>query len=126
MPTVEKLSVALTPEMADWVGKAVKSGEYASASEVIRDALRGWKRERKPENERMPASVKRGLKESADGKSVYRGSFAKYVKNKNYFPAVAWSNAFSRSVASGVSPVCRPLRPIMRHRYSFFGQPWAS
>jgi antitoxin ParD1/3/4 len=40
---VEKMSVALTPEMAAAVRHAVESGEYASASEVIREALRLWK-----------------------------------------------------------------------------------
>mgnify|MGYP001604329124 FL=1 len=40
MSTVEKLSIALTPEMAKEVRTAVDSGEYASSSEVIRDALR--------------------------------------------------------------------------------------
>jgi putative addiction module CopG family antidote len=75
-PTVEKLSIALPPEMANWVRKAVKSGEYASASEVIRDALREWKRER----ELVLSSIKQGLKESAEGKRVYRGSFARYAK----------------------------------------------
>jgi len=35
MPTVEKLSIALPPEMADLLHEAVKSGEYASASEVF-------------------------------------------------------------------------------------------
>jgi antitoxin ParD1/3/4 len=40
---VEKMSVALTPEMAAAVRQAVESGEYASASEVIREALRLWK-----------------------------------------------------------------------------------
>ncbi len=49
MPTVEKLSIALPPEMADLLHEAVKSGEYASASEVVRDALRAWKRQRKLE-----------------------------------------------------------------------------
>jgi antitoxin ParD1/3/4 len=39
---VEKMSVALTPEMAAAVRHAVASGEYASASEVIREALRLW------------------------------------------------------------------------------------
>jgi len=62
--------------MANWVRKAVKSGEYASASEVIRDALREWKRER----ELVLSSIKQGLKESAEGKRVYRGSFARYAK----------------------------------------------
>lgn len=46
MPNVEKLSVALTPEMAALVRKAVESGEYASSSEVIREALREWNRKR--------------------------------------------------------------------------------
>lgn len=47
MPTtVEKLSIALPPEMAALVREAVEGGEYASSSEVIRDALRAWKRKR--------------------------------------------------------------------------------
>ena len=43
MQNVEKMSVALTPEMAAAVRHAVASGEYASASEVIREALRLWR-----------------------------------------------------------------------------------
>ena len=42
-----KVSVALTPEMAELVQQAVASGEYASGSEVIREALREWKMRRK-------------------------------------------------------------------------------
>ncbi len=33
------------------------------------------------ENPQALASVKQGLRESAEGKSVYRGSFAKYAKD---------------------------------------------
>ena len=39
---IEKLSVALTPEMLAAVRAAVESGDYASTSEVIRAALRDW------------------------------------------------------------------------------------
>ena len=46
MATVEKLSIALTPEFAADVRQAVATGEYASTSEVIRDALRAWKQVR--------------------------------------------------------------------------------
>jgi len=46
MATVEKFSIALTPELANDVRTAVKNGEYASSSEVIRDALRDWRRKR--------------------------------------------------------------------------------
>jgi antitoxin ParD1/3/4 len=49
MPTVEKISVALPPEMVAVVKDAVASGEYSSASEVIREALRAWKFKRKVE-----------------------------------------------------------------------------
>lgn len=43
MPNVAKMSVTLTEDMASMLGNAVKSGEYASTSEVIREALREWK-----------------------------------------------------------------------------------
>ena len=46
MAHVEKLSIALTPEMATVVRQCVESGEYASSSEVIREALRDWKQKR--------------------------------------------------------------------------------
>jgi len=42
MPTAEKISIALPPEMVHIVRSAVATGEYASSSEVIRDALRDW------------------------------------------------------------------------------------
>lgn len=47
MANVEKISVALPPEMVGLLREAVASGEYASASEVIRDAMRDWKLKRK-------------------------------------------------------------------------------
>jgi antitoxin ParD1/3/4 len=43
MANVEKLSVAVTPEMAAMLREVVGSGEYASSSEVMREALREWK-----------------------------------------------------------------------------------
>ena len=46
MAGVEKLSIALTPELAASVRAAVASGEYASTSEVVREALRAWRQQR--------------------------------------------------------------------------------
>jgi antitoxin ParD1/3/4 len=43
MANVEKVSVALTAEMAAMMREVVEAGEYASASEVVREALREWK-----------------------------------------------------------------------------------
>jgi len=42
MADIERLSIALPAPMAAIVRRAVEDGEYASASEVIRDALRLW------------------------------------------------------------------------------------
>jgi antitoxin ParD1/3/4 len=46
MAEIERLSIALPTPMADAVRLAVEHGEYASASEVIRDALRLWEQRR--------------------------------------------------------------------------------
>jgi antitoxin ParD1/3/4 len=46
MSSIEKISIALPPEMVAQVRQAVETGEYASSSEVVRDALRDWTRKR--------------------------------------------------------------------------------
>ena len=55
MPTVEKISIALPAEMANMVRQAVETGEYASSSEVVRDALRDWNRRREARQEGLKA-----------------------------------------------------------------------
>jgi antitoxin ParD1/3/4 len=47
MPNVGKISIALPPEMVAVVRQAVETGEYASSSEVVRDALRDWTQKRR-------------------------------------------------------------------------------
>ena len=49
MANVEKLSIALTPDMVADVRAAVDSGDYGSVSEVVRDALRDWRLRRRIE-----------------------------------------------------------------------------
>jgi antitoxin ParD1/3/4 len=46
MADIERLSIALPAPMAATVRRAVEDGEYASTSEVIRDALRLWESRR--------------------------------------------------------------------------------
>ena len=65
MANVEKLSVALTPEMAEMVRRAVEAGEYASTSEVIREALRDWKLKRES-REREIEELRRLWREGLD------------------------------------------------------------
>ena len=46
MATIEKVSIALPSDMLTMVRKAVDGGDYASSSEVVREALREWKARR--------------------------------------------------------------------------------
>lgn len=46
MADIQRLSIALPGPMADAVRQVVEAGEYASASEVVRDALRLWESRR--------------------------------------------------------------------------------
>lgn len=53
MPGAEKMSITLTPELAEMVNKAVATGDYASTSEVIREALRDWRRKQMTRQEQI-------------------------------------------------------------------------
>ena len=46
MPEIQKVSVALTGEQVMTLKTAVDSGEYATTSEIVREALRDWQRKR--------------------------------------------------------------------------------
>lgn len=81
MANVEKLSVAVTPQMAAMMREAVEAGEYASASEVVRDALRNWEHRRK-QRERAVDELRRLVDEgrnsgpSIDSDEVFDELFA--------------------------------------------------
>ncbi|MBA3810916.1 MAG: type II toxin-antitoxin system ParD family antitoxin [Caulobacteraceae bacterium] len=49
MPAIERLTVTMPAEMAATLRQTVEGGEYASASEVVREALREWSRRRDQE-----------------------------------------------------------------------------
>jgi len=52
MPDVQKISIALTGEQIAALKAAVETGEYATTSEIVREALREWqfKRELRQED----------------------------------------------------------------------------
>lgn len=50
MPT---MNVNLTPEMAEYVSSELASGDYASASELVREALRSLRRDRDLETQKL-------------------------------------------------------------------------
>jgi antitoxin ParD1/3/4 len=55
MQNAEKISITMTPEMMQVIRASVASGEFASTSEVMRDAVRIWQRERQEHAERLDA-----------------------------------------------------------------------
>lgn len=52
---LERLTITLTPELTETIKAAVSEGDYASASEVIREALREWKTRRELRQEELAA-----------------------------------------------------------------------
>ena len=66
---IERMTVTLPAEMAATLRASVEGGEYASASEVVREALREWSRSRDTERRDLEAlrdAVRVGL-ESGPG-----------------------------------------------------------
>ena len=71
MADIERLTVTLPAEIAAAVKGAVAEGDYASASEVIREALRDWKMKRALQIEELAAlkaDIDKGLADVAAGR----------------------------------------------------------
>ncbi len=66
-PSFEKLSITLPAEMAKVIREKVGSGGYGSASEVIREAMRGWL-DRQRRLAALDASIARGLADADAGR----------------------------------------------------------
>ncbi len=64
MPAVERMTVTMPAEMAETLRRTVAGGEYASTSEVVREALREWTRARDAERrdlDALRAAIRAGL-----------------------------------------------------------------
>ena len=55
MAEIERVTITVPQEMAAMVRAAVASGEYASSSEVMREALRDWRIKRATQVEQLEA-----------------------------------------------------------------------
>jgi antitoxin ParD1/3/4 len=49
MANIERMTITMPPEMAATLRSAVEGGEYASTSEIVREAIRDWTRARDSE-----------------------------------------------------------------------------
>lgn len=71
MAEIERMTITLPSDMAAVVKGAVEGGDYASSSEVVREALRDWKTKRAlqlHELAALKADIDRGLTDVAEGR----------------------------------------------------------
>ena len=64
MPSAERMTITMPSDMAETLRQTVAGGEYASTSEVVREALRDWTRNRDTERrelETLRDAIKAGL-----------------------------------------------------------------
>ena len=65
MSTAEKISITLTPEMNRIIKQRVEAGDFASSSELIREALRVWQKREEEHQERL-TSIRARIQKSID------------------------------------------------------------
>jgi len=68
---IERLTITLPADLAAFVNGTVADGDYASASEVVREALRDWKMKRALQIEELAslkADIDKGLADVAAGR----------------------------------------------------------
>ncbi len=71
MAEIERMTVTLPSDMAAVVKGAVEGGDYASSSEVVREALRDWKMKRALQLQELAAlkiDIDKGLTDVAEGR----------------------------------------------------------
>jgi antitoxin ParD1/3/4 len=71
MGAIERLTITVPTDMAGMLKGAVDDGDYASTSEVVREALRDWKLKREMRLHQfaeMKADIDRGLADVAKGR----------------------------------------------------------
>lgn len=71
MAEIERMTITLTSDMAAAVKGAVEGGDYASSSEVVREALRDWKTKRALQLQELASlkdDIDRGLTDLAEGR----------------------------------------------------------
>ena len=61
----EKISITVTPAMKRVLEERVASGQFASASELMREAFRTWQKQQDEHEERL-ASIRTRIQQSLD------------------------------------------------------------
>jgi len=86
MANIERMTVTMPVEMMNGLRHAVEGGEYASTSEIIREAVRDWTRKRDNERrdlETLRTLIKEGLAEPAEsGGEVFTRLRTRYTSQQ--------------------------------------------
>ena len=72
MSDIERLTITLPTDMAALLKGAVSDGDYASTSEVVREAIRDWKMKRTLQMQAfagLKADIDKGLADIAAGRT---------------------------------------------------------
>jgi antitoxin ParD1/3/4 len=109
MANIEKVSVALTGEQVSALKAAVEAGEYATTSEIVREAVRDWqlKRELRQEDikrlrQMWDAGIASGSAGELDMKKLRREARArlKGASNADEFPRSVTGRDIINTLAS--------------------------
>ena len=87
MSAAEKISITVTPAMKKTLEERVASGQFASASELMREAFRTWQRQQDEHEERL-AAIRARIQKSLDDPrpaislNAARADFKRHVANR--------------------------------------------
>jgi antitoxin ParD1/3/4 len=90
MADIERVTIALTADLAQTVRSAVEAGEYASTSEIVREALRDWSDKRmlrQRDLERLKAEIQKGAAEIDAGLGIPAEQVFKELRARYKEPA---------------------------------------
>lgn len=71
MTSIERMTITMPSDMAAVIKAAVNDGDYASTSEVVREAVREWKQRRALQSQEfaaLKADIDKGLADIAAGR----------------------------------------------------------
>lgn len=85
MSAAEKISITVTPAMKRVLEERVASGQFASASELMREAFRTWQRQQDEHEERLAslrARVQKSIEDPRPSLTLEesRAEFRRHVK----------------------------------------------
>jgi antitoxin ParD1/3/4 len=90
--SIDKISIALPPEMTGMMREALNTGDYASTSEIVREALRLWKRQRQIEQmelDQLRIEVMKGINSPTAG-TVEEVAAEVHALLRREFPHDTW------------------------------------